>query len=159
MRWRPLRSDSSLISRSSGSRPGSTTFAVSSGVSRCAASRTAYCWWTTTVITRRRMAPCMAAVLEAARALNRRIVVAFQPHRFTRTASLMDDFGPALARADHIVLTDIYAAGEDPIPGVTIDALAGAVRRSVRAQVDVETRLDEVVAAIVRIARPGDVVI
>ena len=101
----------------------------------------------------------IAAVLAAARTFNRRIVVAFQPHRFTRTAALMDAFGPALAAADHIVLTDIYAAGEEPIPGVTIEALAAAVRRCVRVPVDVETRLDEVVAAIVRIARPGDVVI
>src|SRR6185437_11664338 len=52
----------------------------------------------------------IAAVLAAARTLNRRIVVAFQPHRFTRTASLMGAFGPALAGADHVVLTDIYAA-------------------------------------------------
>jgi UDP-N-acetylmuramate--alanine ligase len=101
----------------------------------------------------------IAAVLAAARTFNRRIVVAFQPHRFTRTAALMEAFGPALAAADHIVLTDIYAAGEDPIPGVTIDALAAAVRRSVRAPVDVETHLDDVVAAIVRVAKPGDVVI
>ena len=43
----------------------------------------------------------------------------------------MDAFGPALAGADHVVLTDIYAAGEEPIPGVTLDALAAAVRRSV----------------------------
>ena len=41
----------------------------------------------------------------------------------------MDAFGPALAGADHIVLTDIYAAGEDPIPGVTLDALAAAIRQ------------------------------
>jgi UDP-N-acetylmuramate--alanine ligase len=101
----------------------------------------------------------IAAVLAAARTFNRRIVVAFQPHRFTRTKALMDAFGPALAAADHIVLTDIYAAGEDPIPGVTLDVLAAAVRRSVRATVDVEKRLDDVVAAIVRVARPGDVVI
>src|SRR5439155_2285513 len=75
----------------------------------------------------------IAAVLDAARALNRRVVVAFQPHRFTRTASLMDAFGPALAGADYIVLTDIYAAGEEPIPGITLDALAAVVRRSVSA--------------------------
>ena len=52
----------------------------------------------------------------------------------------MDAFGPALAGADHIVLTDIYAAGEEPIPGVTLDALAAAVRRSVTAPVDVVPR-------------------
>jgi UDP-N-acetylmuramate--alanine ligase len=101
----------------------------------------------------------IAAVLAAATSLKRRLIVAFQPHRFTRTANLMDAFGPALALADHIVLTDIYAAGEDPIPGVTLDALAAAIRKDVRAPLDVAAKLDDVVAAIVRVARPGDVVI
>jgi UDP-N-acetylmuramate--alanine ligase len=101
----------------------------------------------------------IAAVLEAASPLGRRIVVVFQPHRYTRTASLLDAFGPALARADHIVLTEIYAAGEEPIAGITIDALAAAVRRSVSGAVDVVPTLDELVPAILRIARPGDVVI
>lgn len=101
----------------------------------------------------------IAAVLAAARSLGRRIVVAFQPHRFTRTAALMDSFGAALSGADHIVLTDIYAAGEDPIPGITIDALAAAIRRGVTAPVEVVAALDQVVPAIVRIARPGDLVI
>jgi UDP-N-acetylmuramate--alanine ligase len=101
----------------------------------------------------------IAAVLAAARSLGRRIVVAFQPHRFTRTAALMDAFGPALAGADHIVLTDIYSAGEEAISGVTLDALAAAVRGCVRTPVDVVPRLDDVVPAIVRVARPGDVVI
>jgi UDP-N-acetylmuramate--alanine ligase len=101
----------------------------------------------------------IAAVLAAAKPLDRRIVVAFQPHRFTRTASLMAAFGPALGAAGHIVLTDIYPAGEDPIPGVTLAALATAIRRSVRAPVDVAPQLDEVVPAVVRVARAGDVVI
>jgi len=101
----------------------------------------------------------IAAVLAAAKTLGRRIIVAFQPHRFTRTASLMDGFGPALAGADHVVLTDIYPAGEDPIPGVTLEALAAAMRRAVRAPIDVVPRLDDVTPAIVRAAKPGDVVI
>ena len=101
----------------------------------------------------------IAAVLEAARPLGRRIVVVFQPHRFSRTASLMDAFGPALAGADHIVLTDIYAAGEAPVPGVTIDTLAMAVRRSVTVPVDVVPRLEQVVPAVVRLVRAGDLVI
>ena len=101
----------------------------------------------------------VAAVLDAARPLGRRIVVALQPHRYTRTAVLMDAFGPALAVAAHIVLTDIYPAGEDPIAGVTLDALAASIRRSVTAPVDVVPRLDDVVRAIVQVALPGDVVI
>ena len=52
----------------------------------------------------------------------------------------MDAFGPALAAADHIVLTDIYAAGEDPIAGVTLDTLGAAVRRSVTVPVDLVPR-------------------
>jgi UDP-N-acetylmuramate--alanine ligase len=101
----------------------------------------------------------IAAVLDAARALNRRVVVAFQPHRFTRTAALMDAFGPSLAAADHVILTDIYAAGEDPIDGVTVDALATAIRHATPAPVDTAPTLDDLVAAVVRAARPGDVVI
>jgi UDP-N-acetylmuramate--alanine ligase len=101
----------------------------------------------------------IAAVLAAARTLNRRVVVAFQPHRYTRTASLMDAFGPSLANADQIVLTDIYAASEDPIPGITLDALASSIREQVDVPVHVAPKLDDVVKAIARIARPGDVVI
>jgi UDP-N-acetylmuramate--alanine ligase len=101
----------------------------------------------------------IAAVLAAARSLGRRIVVAFQPHRYSRTAAMLDAFGPALSTADHIVLTDIYAAGEEPIAGATLDALGAAIRRSVTAPVDLVAQLDDLVPAIVRVARPGDVVI
>jgi UDP-N-acetylmuramate--alanine ligase len=101
----------------------------------------------------------IAAVLSAARTLGRRIVVAFQPHRYSRTASLIESFGPALAGADHIVLTDIYSAGEEPIAGVTLETLGAAIRKSVVAPVDLVPRLDDVVAAIVRVVKPGDLVI
>ena len=101
----------------------------------------------------------IAAVLAAARSLNRRVVVAFQPHRYTRTALLMDAFGPSLANADQIVLTDIYAASEDPIPGITLDALASSIREQVDVPVHVAPKLDDVVKEIARIAKPGDVVI
>jgi UDP-N-acetylmuramate--alanine ligase len=101
----------------------------------------------------------IAAVIAAARTFGRRIVVAFQPHRYSRTAALMEAFGPALGGADHVVLTDIYAAGEDPIPGVTVEALADAVRRSAAVPLDVVARLDDVVPAVVRVAKPGDIVI
>jgi UDP-N-acetylmuramate--alanine ligase len=101
----------------------------------------------------------IAAVLSAARAtLDRRIIVAFQPHRFTRTKQLFGAFGPALREADEIVLTDIYAAGEEPIAGVTLDTLADSIRAAGR-PVHVARTLDEVVPALVQIAQPGDVVI
>jgi UDP-N-acetylmuramate--alanine ligase len=101
----------------------------------------------------------IAAVIAAAKALDRRIVVAFQPHRFSRTAALLDAFGPALAGADHVVLTGIYAAGEDPLPGVTIERLASAVRQAVTVPVTVVELLDDLPEALARIARPGDMVI
>jgi UDP-N-acetylmuramate--alanine ligase len=101
----------------------------------------------------------IAAVLEAARTLGRRIVVVFQPHRFSRTAALLPAFGPALAGADHVVLTDIYSAGEDPLPGATLDVLAAAIRSATTVPLDVVPLLDDIPSTIVRIARPGDVVI
>jgi UDP-N-acetylmuramate--alanine ligase len=101
----------------------------------------------------------IAAVLAAARGLNRRIIVAFQPHRYTRTAALSGAFGPALDGADHVVLTDIYAAGEDPIPGVTLEALAAEVRASSARPIEVVPKLRDVANTLARIARRGDVVI
>ncbi len=101
----------------------------------------------------------IAAVIAAAKTLRRRIVVAFQPHRYSRTAALMAEFGPSLAGADVVILADIYSAGEDPIAGVTIDVLADRVRHSLGAPVRIARDLGEVVDLIATIARPGDVVL
>ena len=66
----------------------------------------------------------IAAVIAAAKAHRTgALIVVFQPHRYTRTAHLMQEFATALSGADEVVLTDIYPAGEAPIPGVTVDAL------------------------------------
>jgi UDP-N-acetylmuramate--alanine ligase len=101
----------------------------------------------------------IAAVLAAAKVtLNRRLVVAFQPHRFTRTERLMAEFAPAFRDADEIVLTDIYPAGEDPIPGVTLDALAGAMREG-GCSVRIARALSDVIPALLDTARRGDAVI
>ena len=72
----------------------------------------------------------IAATLKAAREAwpNRRLVVAFQPHRYTRTHELIDDFARALSEVDLLLLTDVYAAGEEPIAGADGRALARAVR-------------------------------
>jgi UDP-N-acetylmuramate--alanine ligase len=64
-----------------------------------------------------------------------------------------------LSGADEIVLTDIYAAGEAAIPGVTIDALAAAVRAATRGGVRVVRALDDVPEAVAALVRPGDLVI
>jgi UDP-N-acetylmuramate--alanine ligase len=100
------------------------------------------------------------AVLDAARAsLGRRLVVAFQPHRYSRTARLMDRFGPALAQADELVLCDIYAASEDPIPGVTVGALAEAIAPSLSGRLHLARTLDDAVGLVTSLAQPGDAVI
>jgi UDP-N-acetylmuramate--alanine ligase len=102
----------------------------------------------------------IAAVLAAARAtLDRRLVVVFQPHRYSRTHQLFEQFGPALSSADEIVLTGIYAAGEDAIPGVTSAALAESIRLGSGRPVRVVEELDGVIPAVVSLVRPGDAVI
>jgi UDP-N-acetylmuramate--alanine ligase len=102
----------------------------------------------------------IAAVLAAARStFDRRLVVIFQPHRYTRTHQLFDAFGPALKEADEIVLTGIYAAGEDAIPGVTAVALAESIRRGSGRPVHLIEDLDRVVPPVVQMLKPGDVVI
>ncbi len=72
----------------------------------------------------------LEAVFAAARGgwPERRLVVAFQPHRYTRTRDLFDDFAAVLSSADALVLTDIYAAGEAPIVGADAKSLARAIR-------------------------------
>ena len=102
----------------------------------------------------------IAAVLAAARVtLGRRLLVAFQPHRYTRTERLMREFGPAFADADEVVLTDIYAASEEPIPGVTVEVLAESVARATGHPVRIVKPLDRLAAELAAAARPGDAVL
>jgi UDP-N-acetylmuramate--alanine ligase len=102
----------------------------------------------------------IAAVIAAARAgVDRRVVLVFQPHRYTRTRDLMGEFGRTLAAADEVVLTDIYSAGEPAIAGITVDVLAQAVRRTAKCPVHVVRALDDVPAAVAALAREGDLII
>jgi UDP-N-acetylmuramate--alanine ligase len=102
----------------------------------------------------------IAAVIASARAaFDRRLLVVFQPHRFSRTHQLLDRFGPALAAADELVVTDIYGAGEDPIPGVTTDALVEAIRSVVRIPLHVVGPIESVAREVAHLARRGDVVV
>ena len=86
-------------------------------------------------------------------------MLAFQPHRYTRTRDLMREFGVALSTADEVVLTSIYPASEDPIPGVTSEALAKAVNESRSTPVHLVPRLEDMAARVADIAQPGDLVI
>ncbi len=102
----------------------------------------------------------VAAALQAARQTQPegRVLAVFQPHLYSRTAALAEDFGVALAGADLAVLTDVYGAREDPVPGVTGELVADAVAaaggeaRSVPA-------VSAVPATVADLARPGDLVL
>ena len=98
----------------------------------------------------------VAATIAAARLYGRRLVVAFQPHRYTRTRDLFADFAPALAGADVVVLTDIYAAGEPAIEGVTSVRLAATFGRGGATHYVPRA---ELVARLVELARAGDLVL
>jgi len=100
------------------------------------------------------------AVLTAIRAsLDRRVLVAFQPHRYTRTHQLTEEFGMVLATADEVVLTEVYGAGEAPIPGATAAAIAEAVQRAGQPAVHLVDSVDDVTEAVMQLVRPGDLVI
>ena len=100
------------------------------------------------------------ATLNAARrAYEGRILVAFQPHRYTRTQLLFEEFTRAFNNADQVFLTDIYAAGEKPIPGITSQRLADAVAEHGHHHVRYAPDRAEMAAELARSARPGDVVI
>jgi UDP-N-acetylmuramate--alanine ligase len=101
----------------------------------------------------------IAAVIAASRAMNRRLMVVFQPHRYSRTERLMREFGTSLAGADEVVLTDIYPAGEAPIPGVTIEALAASVRAAARGPVHLVSAIADLPGAVAALARDGDLVV
>ncbi len=102
----------------------------------------------------------ITAVLETARLGNpRRVVLVFQPHRYTRTRRLLNRFGPALALADTLILTDVYAAGEAPVPGATAAAIAASVAATSPIPIRRVASLDEAVETVVSIARRGDVIV
>src|SRR5581483_8616393 len=61
---------------------------------------------------------------------HRKMVVAFQPHRFTRTRDCFHEFGPAFDKADELILTDVYAADENPIAGITSQAILAKIREN-----------------------------
>jgi len=97
------------------------------------------------------------ATLEAARLCGfRRIHALFQPHRYTRTFHLMDEFARAFHQADSVFVMDIYAASEPPIEGVSAEALAGRIRQFGHRGVEYVGTLDRGVEALAAVARDGD---
>ena len=89
----------------------------------------------------------------------RRLVLAFQPHRYTRTRDLLDDFGSALSECDVLLVTEVYAAGEAPIAGADGRAICRAVRtRGLMEPVFVE-RVDELAESLRAVVHDGDVIL
>ncbi len=100
------------------------------------------------------------AVLAAARsAWDRRLRVVFQPHRYSRSQLLRDEFGRAFYQADEVLVLPIYAAGEEPIAGVTGEDLAAAIREHGHKNVRYVADFDEAFARVVEELRPGDLVL
>ncbi len=88
-----------------------------------------------------------------------RVVVAFQPHRYTRTRDLFDDFTRAFNQADVLLVTDIYAAGEAPIPGVSAERLVQSIREHGHHEARYVADKADLPDALSELLRPGDVVI
>jgi len=103
----------------------------------------------------------MAATLAAARGAfpGRRLVLAFQPHRFTRTRDLFEDFVKVLSTVDALVLAEVYPAGEPPIVAADGRSLARAVRVAGKVEPVFVEDIGEMPAAIRRVAADGDVVV
>jgi UDP-N-acetylmuramate--alanine ligase len=89
----------------------------------------------------------------------RRVHVIFQPHRFTRTRDLMDEFATAFADADTVCLLDIYPASEKPIEGITAEALVRRIAGAGNVSVSYASSFADAVAMITGLAQPGDMVL
>jgi UDP-N-acetylmuramate--alanine ligase len=100
------------------------------------------------------------ATLAAAREIHAgRLVVAFQPHRYSRTRDLWDEFTRCFNRADVLVLTEIYAAGEEKEPGIEASLLGEAIRDHGHRAVYFERDLDAALERLLALVRPGDLVV
>jgi UDP-N-acetylmuramate--alanine ligase len=103
----------------------------------------------------------VAATIKAARECftDNRLFVLFQPHRYTRTRDLMDEFAVSFTDADKLFLMDIYPAGEQPIEGITAEALLKNMKKASSGAMHYEAGRKEMVEAIVRELRTGDVLL
>ncbi len=100
------------------------------------------------------------ATLDAAkRGFERRLVVVFQPHRYTRLSLLMDSFATAFNQADVLVVTEVYPAGEEAIPGITGQALYQEIRQFGHRDVHFEPNLKKVPRLLKRLVRQEDIIL
>lgn len=103
----------------------------------------------------------MSATIAAARGAypQRRLVVAFQPHRYTRTRDLFEDFVQVLSKADGVVLTEVYSAGEDPIVAADSKALMRAIRVLGKVEPIYVANVDEMAPTLLNVLQDGDVLL
>jgi UDP-N-acetylmuramate--alanine ligase len=100
------------------------------------------------------------ATLEAARGCKfNRLLVLFQPHRYSRTQHLWEEFTCSFNQADVLVIMDVYAASEAPIPGVTSEALAAAIREAGHKNVHYIRSMQDSIGFLLNNARPGDAIL
>jgi UDP-N-acetylmuramate--alanine ligase len=100
------------------------------------------------------------ATLEAIKNLKaRRVIAIFQPHRFTRTQALLDEFGKSFGSADYVVITDIYPASEPPIPGVTGRGVYEKIKEFDKAKEADFLPKEELIPHVMKIMKPGDLII
>ena len=100
------------------------------------------------------------ATLDAAkRGWPRRVLAVFQPHRYTRLSHLMNEFATSFNQADVLLITEIYAAGEEPIPQATGKVLYESIKQFGHKNVHFEPDMKDLPARLRKLARPGDIVI
>jgi len=100
-----------------------------------------------------------ATLAAAKNGSGRHLVVLFQPHRYTRTRDLINDFATAFHQVDQLFLTDIYPAGEAPIPGVSGERLADAIRKAGGPPLTYVPRKDQLVETVIPTLKAGDLVL
>jgi UDP-N-acetylmuramate--alanine ligase len=101
----------------------------------------------------------IAATLEAARVCERkRLVVVFQPHRYTRTKLLLDKFAGSFLKSDYLLVTDIYPAGESPLPGISAQSIVDKVRQEARLSADYVAK-DKIIEHLKSVVRRDDLVL
>jgi UDP-N-acetylmuramate--alanine ligase len=100
-----------------------------------------------------------ATLAAAASGMDRRVVVVFQPHRYTRTRHLLDDFFTSFNQADKLIIMDIYAAGEKPIPGVSGQALYEGVKKHGHKDVIFIADREQVITHLAGAVKQGDLMI
>jgi len=101
----------------------------------------------------------IATTLSAAQDLKpKRLICIFQPHRYSRTKFLREEFGRAFGPADHLILTDVYSAGEQPIAGITGEVLKEEVERQTSQTVTYIQDKNKICRYLLEFVEPGDLV-